>query len=221
MSPASKAAQDFVAVKEIRNGIITLKDGSYRSIVMCSSVNFSLKSEDEQRAIIGGFQTFLNTLDFSIEIVVNSRRMDIRPYLALLEEKSAGQKTELMRIQLREYLSFIRTLAESTNIMTKTFYTIVPYAPLGMAVAGSSLSFLHGGKKKPEAKDTGSFEEHRVQLEQRVALVVGGLAATGVRALPLGTEEIIELLYRAYNPGELENPIRLADEVRQAPSSVR
>ncbi|MBU6323649.1 hypothetical protein KGQ55_03110 [Patescibacteria group bacterium] len=217
MSPASKAAQDFVAVKEIRNGIITLKDGSYRSIVMCSSVNFSLKSEDEQRAIIGGFQTFLNTLDFSVEIVVNSRKMDIRPYLAVLSEKGAAQKTELMRIQLREYLSFIRNLTESTNIMTKTFYVVVPYAPTGMSAASSALPFL-GHEKKPAA-ERGSFEEHRVQLEQRVALVIGGLASTGVRGIPLGTEEAIELLYRAYNPGELENPIRLADESRpQDPS---
>ena len=95
MAP-SKAAQAFVPVKEVRNGVIILKDGGYRGVLMCSSVNFALKSEDEQQAIVGGFQNFLNTLDFSVEIVVHSRKMDIRPYLALLSERMEAQSTELI-----------------------------------------------------------------------------------------------------------------------------
>lgn len=213
----SKAAQDFVSVKEIRNGVIVLKDGSYRSIIMCSSINFALKSADEQRAVVEGFQSFLNVLDFSLEIVIHSRKMDIRPYIGILQQKAAGQKTELMRIQLREYIAFIENLTRDTNIMTKTFYVVVPYSPTAVASATSAFPFF-GGAPKKESSDHGSFEEHRVQLEQRVSLVISGLAGTGVRSVPLGTEEIIELLYRSYNPGELENPIRLADEAA-APSS--
>ena len=104
MSINAKAAsptQQFVPVKEIRNGIIVLKDGGYRGVLICSSVNFGLKSADEQHAITLGFQNFLNTLDFSIQIVINSRKMDLRPYLTLLEGKEADQTSELMRIQLR------------------------------------------------------------------------------------------------------------------------
>ena len=204
-TPAS-ATQNFVPVKEIRNGIIILKDGGYRGVLICSSINFGLKSADEQRAVTLGFQSFLNTLDFSIQIVINSRKMDLRPYLALLEQKAPEQKTELLRIQLREYMEFIRSFTEQANIMTKSFYIVVPYAP---KVELSSTASSIFGAKKTVAQQTTSFEEDRVQLEQRLALVSEGLSGTGVRAVPLGTEEVIELLYRSFNPGELENPIRL------------
>ena len=204
--PVTGATQQFVPVKEIRNGIIILKDGGYRGILICSSVNFGLKSADEQNAITLGFQNFLNTLDFSIQIAINSRKMDLRPYLALLEGKEADQKTELMRIQLREYIEFVRSFADQANIMTKSFYVVVPYSP--KASTARAVSFL-SGKSQEKAVSEASFEEDRAQLEQRLALVASGLTATGVRAVPLGTEEEIELLYRSFNPGELENPIRL------------
>ena len=210
MAAASAPTQAFVPVKEIRNGIIILKDGGYRGILMCSSINFGLKSAEEQRAITEGFQNFLNTLDFSIQIVINSRKMDLRPYLSLLEGKEKEQKTDLMRLQLREYIDFVRSFTDRANIMTKTFYIVVPYAA-GSSVAVSNALNIFGGKRggaaKPES-DT-NFSQARLQLEERMSLVAGGLGGTGVRAIMLGTEEVIELLYRSFNPGELENPIRL------------
>lgn len=209
-TPIANPTQQFVPVKEIRNGVIILKNGGYRGILICSSVNFGLKSAEEQRAITIGFQNFLNTLDFSIQIVVNSRKMDLRPYLTLLEEKAAEQKTELMKIQLREYIQFVDSFADQANIMTKSFYVVVSYVP--PVSTTSAISFLKRdtGAVKKAAAET-SFEEDRAQLEQRMTLVASGLVGTGVRAVPLGTEEIIELLYRSFNPGELENPIRLQD----------
>src|SRR6185369_13116924 len=153
--------QEFVPVKEIRNGIIVLKDGGYRGILICSSVNFGLKSADEQRAITLGFQNFLNTLDFSIQIVVNSRKMDLRPYLALLEEKAPEQKSELMRIQLREYIEFVHSFSEQANIMTKSFYIIVPYSPhVSAADTVNFLRHLPGRGKQPaeNAATSTSFE---------------------------------------------------------------
>lgn len=211
-APRSTAAQKFVPVKEIRDGVIVLTNGGYRGILLCSSVNFGLKSADEQNAIISGFQTFLNTLDFPVEILIQSRKMDIRPYLALLAEKEKGQQTELLRIQLREYMLFIQSFTENTNIMTKSFYVVVPYAPEGTVAAKKVFGkLLHIGDSKTihTQKNNMSFEEARGQLSQRMTLVTSSIAATGVRAIPLGTEEIIELLYRSFNPGELENPIRL------------
>jgi len=205
------ATQNFVPVKEIRNGIIVLKDGGYRGILLASSINFGLKSADEQRAITLGFQEFLNTLDFSIQIVANSRKMDLRPYLALLAEKAPEQRTELLRIQLREYQEFIRSFTEQSNIMTKSFYIVVPYSPHTDVVA-SATNFFGQNKNVSAAAAAAaetSFEQDRAQLEQRLAVVAGSLSGTGVRAIPLGTEEVIELLYRSFNPGELENPIRL------------
>lgn len=210
--PDSKPTQAFVPVKEVRNGIIVLKEGGYRGVMMCSSINFALKSEDEQRAVIGGFQNFLNTIDFSIEIVAHSRKMDIRPYLALLETRRDAQKTELMQIQLREYIQFIKNFIEGSEIMTKIFYLVVPYSPAPTTSVGSALPFFKG--KSTSSGPIGlseSFEEHRVQLEQRMALVASSLTATGLRAVPLGTEEVIELLYRSFNLGELETPIRLSE----------
>jgi len=204
----SSPTQQFVPVKEIRNGTIVLKDGGYRGVLICSSVNFGLKSAEEQHAITLGFQNFLNTLDFSIQIVINSRRMDLRPYLSLLEEKLPEQKGELMRIQLHEYMEFVRSFADQANIMTKSFYVIVPYAPHISPTA--TIGFLQRTAtttKTPAAEV--SFAEGQAQLAQRLALIAEGLAGTGVRAVPLDTEEIIELLYRSFNPGELENPIRL------------
>lgn len=208
-----KASQSFVPVEEVRNGVIILKDGSYRGILMCSSINFSLKSADEQRAVIGGFQTFLNSLDFSTQIVVHSRKMDIRPYLALLNERTEAQETELMKIQVREYMEFVRNFAEQANIMTKTFYIVIPYEP-GTAVAGniaSSIPFLKTAGAPSAPTGQSSFEEHRIQLEQRMSLAASGIESSGVRAVPLGTEEIIELLYRSFNIGELDSPIRLTN----------
>lgn len=209
--------QSFVPVKEVREGIVILKDGGYRGILMCSALNFALKSESEQQAIIQGFQSFLNTLDFSVEIVVHSRKMDIRPYLALLEKRMDSQQSELMRIQLREYIQFIKGFMESADIMTKLFYVIVPYTPAIAEQLTKSLpkGLSIPGRKKPEETPQGmtsNFAEDRVQLEQRMALAAGGLASSGIRAVPLGTEEVIELLYRSFNVGELESPIRLESE---------
>lgn len=204
----SGKTQKFVPIKEIRDGIILLKDGGYRGVLICSAINFGLKSEEEQHAIIMGFQSFLNILDFPIQILINSRKMDLRPYLAFLAEKTSDQKTELMKIQLREYIEFIHSFAEQTNIMTKSFYVIVSYSP--NASAASAMGFLrHDSAEKKNIADEATFEENRAQLEQRLSLVAAGLMGTGVRAAPLNTEETIELLYRSFNPGELENPIRL------------
>lgn len=202
---APQPAQAFVPVKEVRNGVVILKDGGYRGILMCSSINFALKSEDEQRAIIGGFQSFLNTIDFSVQILVHSRKTDIRPYLALLDERMDHQQSELMRIQLREYIAFIRNFIEGSEIMTKTFYVVVPYSPVG-AASIAPLPFM--GKGNAANAADAAFEESRVQLEQRLALVASGLASSGLRAAPLGTEEVIELLYRSFNIGDTDVPLQ-------------
>lgn len=206
--PDAKPTQAFVPVKEIRNGVIILKNGGYRGIMMCSSINFALKSEDEQKAVIGGFQSFLNTLDFSVEVVVHSRRMDIRPYLALLEERKASQATELMQIQLREYIGFVKNFIEGAEIMTKVFYVIVPYDAVPVKQVGGVLPSF-GKTEKPATEGMSSaFEEARIQLEQRMTVVSAGLMGTGIRAVPLDTEAIIELMYKSFNIGELETPIK-------------
>ncbi len=205
--PNTKPTQAFVPVQEVRNGMIVLKEGGYRGILMCSSINFALKSEDEQRGVIGGFQSFLNTLDFSIQIVTHSRRMDIRPYLALLAEREGAQATELMRIQLREYIQFVKNFIEGSEIMTKIFYVVIPYDAPAVKSVGGALPFLSGGKTEAEGLSS-SFQESRIQLEQRMNVVTAGLMGCGVRAVQLDTEAVIELLYRSFNVGDIETPIQ-------------
>jgi len=183
-----------------------------RSIILASSLNFALKSQDEQASILSQFQNFLNSLDFSIQIFIQSKKLDIRPYIALLEDRYKDQQTELMKIQVREYIEFIKTFVESTNIMSKSFFVVIPYDPAIVSASKNPLSSILPGKNKGKnATETADsqFQEFRSQLEQRVAVVEQGLVRCGIRAAELGTEEVVELYYKLFNPGETEKPIQI------------
>jgi len=200
----TKATQDFVPIKEIRDGIVTLKDGSLRALLMVSSINFSLKSPDEQEAIIFQFQNFLNSLDFSVQISIQSRELDIRPYISALEVRYKNELGDLMKIQIREYINFIKNFVDQSSIMTKTFFVVIPFSP---AIVDAKTT-LFGKKQKLAAKTKlDSFEENRTQLEQRINSVSQGLIRCGIRSIQLGTEEVVELFYKTFNPGDLEKPI--------------
>lgn len=211
MAVNARGTQDFVPVKEVRDGILVLKDGSLRAVLLASSVNISLKSYDEQMATLQSFQTFLNSLDFSVQIVVQSRRLDIRPYLMLLEGRMKEQTEPLIKIQTKEYIEFIRNFTEAVSIMKKQFYVVVPYAAAPLSKQGSLTKSFFGKSTSGDAKadDILLFEEKRTQLEQRVGVVAGGLNRVGVRTVQLGTEEVIELLYKTFNPGETTGSIKL------------
>ena len=202
------ATQDFVPIDDVRDGIVLLKDGGMRGILMASSVNFALKSEDERQAILLQFQDFLNSLDFSIQILTQSRRLDIRPYIALLEERYKEQTNDLMKIQIEQYVQFIKSFTESTSIMTKNFFIVVPY-DAAMISGSSKLPFGLGGKQS-QAKKEEDFEEKKNQLEQRMGVVEQGLVRCGIRVGKLGTDEIVELFYKIFNPGESEKPIKIS-----------
>lgn len=206
-SVAAPASQEFVPVREVRDGIVILKDGSLRAVLLTSSVNFALKSADEQQSLLFQFQNFLNALDFPIQIFVQSRKLDIRPYIALLEEKYKDQGNDLLRIQTREYIEFIQKFTESTNIMSKNFFVVVSYTPAIIKTTKNPVGALLG--KTEGTLNTQDFEESRTQLEQRIAVVEQGLVRIGVRVAELGTEEVIELLYKLFNPGELDKPVSL------------
>lgn len=206
----TKSTQEFVPIKEVRDGIVILKSGGMRAILMTSSLNFALKSVEEQEAILFQFQNFLNSLDFSVQIFIQSRNLDIRSYIATLEEQYKTQITELMRIQIREYIEFIKNFIENANIMTKSFFVVIPYSPPVFQGRKGILASLTGGKSRNSAKKRSeNFEENRTQIEQRIAVVEQGLMSVGIRSIRLGTEEVIELLYKMFNPGEMEKPIPL------------
>lgn len=212
MAKETKATQEFVPIEDIRDGILTLKDGTLRALLMASSINFALKSEDEQASILFQFQNFLNSLEFSVQFFVQSRPLDIRPYLALLETRLEAQTEDLMRIQIREYIAFIKQFTESTRIMSKNFFIVVPYSPPALQIDKNFLSNVINRQKPTQADKTSSFEENRAQLEQRIDVVTQGLMRTGVRVVQLGTEETVELFYKLFNPGELEKPISLINQ---------
>ncbi len=206
MEGKTQSTQNFVPIKEVRDGIIILKDGSMRAILMASATNFALKSSDEQKSIIYQFQNFLNSINFDIQIFVQSRRLDIRPYLSILEQRAKEQTNDLMRIQTREYIEFIKTFTDQANIMTKRFFITIPYTPPVLEV-GPQKNFFSKFFKKTEQQKNLNFIEYRSQLEQRVDVVVQGVNRTGIRAVQLGTEEVIEIFYQLFNPGEFEKPI--------------
>lgn len=207
-------SQKFVPIKEIRDGIVVLTSGEMRAVVMATPVNLGLKSADEQQATIMQFQNFLNALEFSVQIQVSSRRLDIRPYLLSLEKRLQEIPEELLRIQTKEYIEFIRWFNETYNIMTKYFYVVVSFAGGGIGPSTQANAFgglgdlIGGAKKKPSTNQTSDmkrFEESRSQLEQRLAVVMSGLTAMGIQSKQLETAELIELYQTNFNPGELHS----------------
>ena len=210
MPAPGKPTQDFVPIRDIKNGIIVLNNGDLRMMLMTSSLNFGLKGTDEQAAILLQFQNFLNSLEFPIQISIQSKRLDIQPYLKMLEDREKAQLVDAMKIQVHEYISFIRDFTSRTNIMSKNFFIVVPYSGKSQASkagAQSGLAALFGNaqkKKQLSPEEAKSFEESRIQLEQRVSVVEQGLSRCDLRTVRLGTEEITELFYKKFNPGELD-----------------
>jgi hypothetical protein len=212
---SDQSTQEFLPVKEIRDGVAILDDGSIKSVLLASSLNFALKSTDEQASILSQFQNFLNSLDFPIQLFIQSRKLNIRPYTAVLEERYQDQKDDLMKLQIREYIGFVKEFTENTNIMTKSFFVVVGYQP---PIIDTSKGILSGVgnifNKKNTPKETAveRFSENKSQLDQRVSVIQQGLVQSGVRAIRLGTEELVELFFKMFNPGELEKPTNLINK---------
>jgi hypothetical protein len=207
--PSAASAQQLLAIEAIREDTLVLKGGALRVVLMCSSFNFALKSSDEQDAVIFQYQNFLNALDFPIQFVIHSRRLNIEPYLASLAERQKEESSDLLKIQIGEYIDFIKTFVDATNIMAKSFFVIVPFTPAVIEQGGlmSKTFAVLGMGKKEGADDTRAFEERRHQLWQRVDTVIEGLQRFGIRSAPLNTEELIELFYGLYNPTEFEKTV--------------
>lgn len=203
MATLGTPAQQFIPIKEVRDGVMVMKDESLAMAVLVSSINLSLKSYDEQRATLLQFQNFLNTLDFPIQIVIQSRRYDIRPYILTLQNRLKQQTEPLLQVQTREYIQFIQSFTEQVNIMKKTFFVVVPYTPPILSQQkGIAKVFSFLNKKTESVQGIKDFEEQRTQLEERVSVVEQGLTRVGLRVAQLGTEEVIELLYKTFNPGD-------------------
>lgn len=210
----SASIQKHLEIKEIKDNVIILKNGGLRAVLMCSSVNFALKSTGEQDALIYKYQGFLNSLDFPIQIMAASRKFDIVPYIKMLDAKEKEQENELLRIQTAEYIDFIKGLTEMANIMTESFYLVVPFNVIKIKKTFMDKIFKKSKGKRPELQEQ-EFQEQKTQLWQRLEFAASGLKDVNIKAAPLNTEELIELFYKLYNPSAKENlELEKAKEMR-------
>jgi len=209
--PSLPSTQQYLDIAEIRDGAVVMRDGSMRAVLLVSSINFALKSEEEQEATIQSYVSFLNYLDHPLQIVVQSRKLNIEKYLNDLSEREKKQTNELLRMQTADYQQFVKELVELGEIMSKRFYVIVPYSPGAdktksfldrLAAIFSPLSSLHLKEKK--------FRELKQELDKRTETVLSGLTNMGLSAVVLDTQALIELYYNSYNP-EVAEQEKLAD----------
>jgi len=203
------ATQAFLEVQDIREGILLLKNNSIRGVLMVSSLNFALKSEEEQTAIIYAYQNFLNSLDFFCQIVIQSRNINITPYLDSLKDLEEKQTNGLLRTQTASYREFIKNMVVGDVVMTKNFYVVVPYNLMEiLGIKGAAKQFnifkqAAGGQQAQPMKDD-EFQRCKTQLWQRMEYVSMGLRRCGIEAMPLTTPELIELFWSIHHPDQAE-----------------
>lgn len=195
------SSQRFLDIAEIKEDCVILKDGTLRAVLLVSSINFSLKSEDEQNAIIAAYISFLNFLEFPLQIVIQSRKLDIEGYLNRLKKIEKEQTNELLRMQIADYRQYVSELVEIGDIMNKRFYIVVPYDPLSDKQKSWFKRFLGLFSAAKEVKLTQEvFAKRHHSLFQRVEHIITGLASMSLKSVVLDTQSLIELYYNTYNP---------------------
>jgi len=195
------ATQRYLDINEIKEDVVIMKDGTLRAVLIVASINFALKSEDEQNAIIAAYVQFLNSLEFPLQIVIQSRKLNIDNYIERLKESEKNQTNELLRIQIADYRNFVQELVSLGQIMQKSFFVVVPYNPLSdkqkgffnrLSEAFTPAIFVKLAEER--------FRQRRGDLMTRVEHIIGNLNSMGLKAVPLDTQSLIELYYRVYNP---------------------
>lgn len=211
-SKKANSTQKFLNIKGIKDGVVILKSGGLRAILLASSINFSLMSEDEQVGKIYAFQDFLNSLEFPVQIIAQTRKLNISKYVEKVKEAERMQENELLRMQIAGYGEYIMSLVELANITTSNFYVVVPYSGSPAKAGGSPIDKIKS-LLQPAAEvkiETAAFEKNKEELRLRVNHVTGGLSGMGIRSAALDTQEIVELFYSWYNPEVADNEV-LAD----------
>lgn len=202
------STQNTLQIAEIRDGIVIMNDGSFRSVLMVKSVNFDLMSPQEQEAVEYSYQGFLNSLYFPVEIFIRSTKVDLRPYIEKLDKIRSEHDNMLLALLMDDYITYIDGLSQQTNIMDKMFYVVIPYFPHTDAQKAlsqsknffSGLSQMFSSKEQHVTINEADLEAAKTELRNRVQSVLNGLSQCGIKGLPLDTEELIELYYDTYNP---------------------
>jgi len=197
-------SQKFIEIQDIKENVVILKNGGLRIICIASSINFNLKGTDEQKAIVSHFQGFLNSLDFPLQILVSSRKLDINPYLDNLKELAKTQENELLQAQTLEYTEFVKKFVEITDIMKKSFYLIIPYNPIGAKKENvlDKVKYIFKPQEIIKKISSEKFKEYQGQLEQRATHITNGLIQIGIKTKILNTKQLTRLFYEFYNPGK-------------------
>jgi type IV secretory pathway VirB4 component len=197
----SVPVQQHLLIAEIKNDTVVMKDGTLRAVLMVSSINFALKNEDEQNAIVSAYVSFLNALDHPLQIVIQSRKLQIKPYLDKLITQERQQSNELLRAQIADYRSFVSELVALGEIMSKQFYAVVPYDPLSNKNKSfwARLTEVINPAKTVKLKGE-RFTQRKYDLDQRVRQIESGLTSMGLTVVRLDTQSLIELFYTTYNP---------------------
>jgi len=203
------STQNFLEIEEIREGMLVLKNRQLRGVLMVSSANFALKSQEEQEAIISQFQNFLNSLDFSLQITIQSRRLNITGYLDSLRGLRQNQQNELLKEQTADYLAFVEQLISGSSIMAKNFFVVVPFSLMEVVGQGMWPAPVRLGRTAADKQKTGKlaeaqFQRMKNQLWQRMEFVALGLRRAGLQVVPLSSEELIELFWSSHHPQEAE-----------------
>ena len=194
-------SQQHLLIAEIKNDTVIMKDGTLRAVLLVSSINFALKNEDEQNAIISSYVSFLNSLDHPLQVVMQSRRLQIKPYLDKLIVRERAQTNDLLRTQIADYRSFVSQLVELGEIMSKQFYVIVPFDPLSNKNKSFFARFSEVMHPAITVKlKTDRFLKRKYDLDSRVRQVQSGLGSMSLTVVRLDTQSLIELFYQTYNP---------------------
>ncbi len=202
------STQNSLQIAEIRDGIVIMNDGSFRSVIMVKSINFDLMSPQEREAVEFSYQGFLNSLYFPVQIFLRSQKVDLRPYIEKLDKIRAEHDNMLLALLMEDYIGFIDALSQQTNIMDKKFYIVIPYFPVAdvqKAITQSKnfftgLAGIFNTKEQQVTINEQDLAKGKDELRNRVQAVLGGLQQCGVQGLPLDTQELIELYYDTYNP---------------------
>lgn len=202
------STQNTLSIAEIRDGIVIMNDGSFRSVIMVKSINFDLMSAQEQEAVEYSYQGFLNSLYFPVQIFLRSQKVDLQPYIEKLDKIRTEHDNMLLALLMEDYINYISQLSQQTNIMDKKFYVVVPYFPVAdvKQALNQSKTFLSGladmfnSKEQHVTINEGDLEAAKTELRNRVQAVLSGLLQCGIQGLPLDTQELIELYYDTYNP---------------------
>lgn len=203
------STQNTLQIAEIKEGILIMKDASFKAVVTCKSINFDLMSYREREGVEYGYQGFLNSLYFPIQILVRSNKVDIGPYLDKLMKIRAQQDNMLLNVLMDDYLNYIEMLAQEANIMDKTFYVVIPYYSTTESFneikkqSQSALASLFSSNKninQPIKINQQTYIKAKEEIKNRVDVVISGLSQVGVQAKQLNTAQLSQLFYNFYNP---------------------